>query len=250
LPGDSTLVVDRDQRRFLLIDPDGRPIKTIAPPPAFGAGVELARFADQAGRVYFPMRFIDSSSTVPLLRWNRSTDRLDTIAALVPNRPEKQGHRVNTGGSTALVFYFSPFPAADGWVAFPDGTTIVIRSPGYYAEIISPRGVSRKAPPIAFDKVAVTASERKKYQPRRLADVKASFSAFDILASPDGEVWVRHYMAENATTTRWDVLNGQGVRIATVYVPKGRAIVGLSRSKVYMYRTDDDGLNWIEAYSR
>jgi hypothetical protein len=250
MPGDSTLIVDRSQRRFMLIDADAKPVKTIMPPVTVSAGVETAKTVDQRGRVYFSDAGTapDSTPRVPLLRWDRAADRVDTVATLTLQQAEKQPHIVD-GGNT-IIRYYSPFPSEDGWVALNDGTVMVLRAADYHADIISPSGAIRKATPIPFARVPVTAAERKEYSPRILPDVKPAFSAYDMFATSDGEVWVRHYRAADAAVTRWDILNAQGVRIAMTDIPKTRTLLAVTRSKVYLYRTDDDGLKWIEAYAR
>ena len=53
LSADSTMLVDRDARRYLLITPSGQLLDARRFPDAMQSGAANARGADQQGRVYF-----------------------------------------------------------------------------------------------------------------------------------------------------------------------------------------------------
>ena len=252
LPGDSTLVVDDDLERFLIVGPDAKPVGTAAPRKSLRSSVDNARAIDERGRVYFTLHGGGDATSVPLLRWDRSLDRVETVATVAVEALSKPGPEIKVGDNmTFRGRYYSPWPDNDAWVVLQDGTICVIRALDFHVDVIAPSGGVRKGTPIPSVRVAVSAAERKKYQARmELAPFKPLFASPVVFATPDREIWVGHYTSDSQATKTWDVLNAQGARIATVEAPKNKTLLGVSQTKVYFYRTDDDGLKWIEAYAR
>jgi len=163
LAGDSTLLVDRVNRRFLMILPNGKTGAAIAFPQSIGFAD--FRCIDRAGRIYFqgsvlgPMSggaFNVSGTTpdsVPLMRWDRRREVTDTVTYVkVPSVHMNMSG--GTGGrTTAVMFGSQPFSPEDAWSVGPDGRVGVARVVDYHVEWFSaPRqriaGAPNKAAPV------------------------------------------------------------------------------------------------------
>lgn len=70
------------------------------------------------------------------------------------------------------------------------------------------------------------------------------------IVSDDGELWVTRAAAHDATTTTVDVFDGSAKRVRHVTMPTTSRVAGVGKGAVYVVRTDDDGLEWLERYSR
>jgi hypothetical protein len=246
LPADSTLLVDRRLRRTLVIGPTGVPTLTQRFPEPVIEAVASAAGTDAAGRVVLVATTSPIvSGEVPLLRWDRASGRLDTIARV--HLPARERVALPQRSSYAIrVVMYAP---QDGWAMTPDGGVVVARVRDYHLDFISPSGATRSGPPIAFTPVPVSDEERRRYG-SPITDVKMAFNPDRILVSPDGEVWVGRYGPSSAPRSEWDVFDSNGRRIATIAWPTGTQPVALSRNRVYVTRIDDDGLRWIESYAR
>ena len=66
----------------------------------------------------------------------------------------------------------------------------------------------------------------------------------------DGELWVSRTFAAGATTAMADVFDGSGRLVRHVTFPTTHRVAGLGKGTVYLVRTDDDGLQWLERYAR
>ena len=67
------------------------------------------------------------------------------------------------------------------------------------------------------------------------------------LVSPEGEAWVERYVPADAPA-KCEVFGPDGVRAGTVVLPPGSRLLGFGRDRVYLVRTDDVGLKWLERY--
>ncbi|HET7041264.1 MAG TPA: hypothetical protein VFI13_04570, partial [Gemmatimonadales bacterium] len=129
LPHDETLLVDPMQTRFLRIDATGKVVETLSYPAGMGPGMQPIG-TDAAGRVYWegssiggpggqmtfgggPDGGIQSRDSVPVIRWDRATNKLDTL--LQVKGPQM---KVNIGGGSnarTVMIRQQPFTSRDGW---------------------------------------------------------------------------------------------------------------------------------------
>lgn len=70
--------------------------------------------------------------------------------------------------------------------------------------------------------------------------------------SPDGELWVERWLPPSQNP-QMDVFDGEGVKVGTVDLPEGREMIGFGHtsdgaSAVYLVRTDEFDLKWLERY--
>jgi len=80
-------------------------------------------------------------------------------------------------------------------------------------------------------------------------EVKPPFPPSAVSATPEGFLWVQRHVSPNAPP-EYDVFNGNGDRIRTVILAENSRVIGFGNGVVYVARTDDDDLLWLERYSR
>jgi hypothetical protein len=69
-----------------------------------------------------------------------------------------------------------------------------------------------------------------------------------VLAAPDGSLWVRRAQPVKASTVRYDVFDGKGRLVRQVELRGERVVLGFAGGAVFVARTDEDDLQWIERY--
>jgi len=285
LPGDSTLISDRFNRRFLVVGPDGRLGKTI-PFPDVLSGPAEARGADPQGRIFFqgsPFNGPDADlktipDSVPLLRWDRSRGALDTLT-----RVKIPSLNINASGgpnSRMVMIRPQPYSLLDEWAVGWDGTIAIARVGDFHVEWWSGTGwVSGR--PIAYAPIRVTDEDKDAFlkalqnsrgrivinqggsgprdakgpPPPAAADfvwpqTKPPFVERNSFVTPEGQFWVRRTTEARDSTPSYDLFDRQGTPIGRVLLQPGRRVVGMGRGVVYVALTDEDGLQWLERYRR
>ncbi len=285
--GDTTFIVDRASRRLLVVGPDGRMTDRTVPFPDAIGGFPDARGADRRGRIYFqaspfrlpgdgeaPDQRVPDSTVV--LRWDRAADRVDTLAKVkIPaTLVAASGNRQ----ARAVVMRPQPYAAQDDWAAGADGRVAIARVADYHVEWLD-GGRRTAGAPVAYERRKVTAADRDRY----LAELRNNRNRLVVtrgpgggggrapevrvpeprdedfawpeylppfrrgmLISPEGEAWV----VRQDSLPVYDVFDHRGNLTARVELPAGRRLLGLGRRTLYAVRTDDDGLQWLERYSR
>ncbi len=252
MPGDTTWLVDRTLRRFLVIGPDGSLGRTVAFPPE-SQTVPVFRGTDRDGHVFFqPFWFPlepGDGSRVPILRWFPGMESSDTIAHVLGPAPKVQVD----GPSSARTnnFFVMPFTPQDDWGVFADGSVVVVRVEGYFLEIVESGGVIRRGPDVPFQAVRVTAADQRA-RGQGIVEYPKTKPPFPPGATRlDGErIWVLRNAPANAPTVPWDVFDRRGRRIETVSIARDLRVVAFGTRLVYAIRTDEDGLEWLEAFPR
>ncbi len=176
LAGDTTLVVDRGNRRMLVITPDGKMGATITFPEALG-GIPDLRGADRQGRLYaqaspFPggpgggMRIdgpMEMPDSVPILRWDRAKNTVDTLGKV-----KIAAMKINMSGgqnSRTVMIRQTPFAAADDWAVGSEGVVAAVRTGDYHVEWLS--GRQRTAGrPVAHTPVRINDAEKEAWLAR------------------------------------------------------------------------------------
>ncbi len=288
LPGDTTLLVDPAQRRFLKVAPDGKPVGTVAFPEGLG-GMLAVRGADRQGRIYmqgspFGSRGLggpDGDGTIPdsvaVLRWTPGRSTFDTLGRVkIPSIA-----RAVSGGANArsVVMRQEPFSASDDWSAAPDGRVGVARIGNYHVEWLGTAQVA--GPPVAHSKVPVTQADKDAINraardtrgrlsiqeggggggrspnipPPQLPEpnwpeFKPAFVSGSARAAPTGELWVQRSQPAG-TGPLYDVFDGQGRLTKQVRLQKDTRLVGFGATTVYVARTDtEDELQYLQRFKR
>ena len=316
-PGDTTFLFDPLNSRYLIIGPDAKPINTFrieteAPrpaPPAGGQGRQggpqiqfgglgfTARATDARGRMYGEGSAISqgpdgqpkAADSVPLLRYDRGTRRLDTLAyiALPKSNTQVSGSQ---GNMRVMVGGANPLTPRDEWAVFPDGRVAIARANAYRIDFILPDGSRRSGPRIAYTPIRMNAAEIRHEEGLRNAaranqmsiqmtmnngqmsrsatmgpganapplepltdwpEVKPPFRSgmASVLARPNGELWVRRTENAQARGTLYDVINAQGTVAYQVRIADGITLVGFGNNTIYTTRKDEDELVYLQRHN-
>ncbi len=220
LPGDSTLIADVLNSRFLLLGPGGklggswspvsvassspRTITRAGAPSERGVGGQAVSFAvggpggpismmstrgvDAQGRVYGAGAPIvigpngpEAADSVPIMRTVRRTMISDTVAWL--QLPKRNAQVSGGAGNVNIRIGGSPFAPEDGWTVLPDGRVAVVRHANYQVEIFpaAGRGAPLRGAPVRTPTLRVGAAEKEAWRESR-----RSAGAMAIAVTRDG----------------------------------------------------------------
>ena len=278
LPGDSSLLHDPGNARYLIIKPDGTPGETFRlPEPVFlslGARGSIPRATDARGAIYFEGGPLTSGrgtaptalDSVPLLRYERRSGNLDTVAWV---QLAKRNVQVRPGqdGGVSISIGVQAFPARDDWSALPDGSVGVARVRDYHVDWYPSTGKRTAGPPVRFTAIAVTEAEKEAFRSERRARiaprssgslppdlpepewpaVMPPFVYWQTFSRPNGELWVlrSHKSREKPV---YDVFGAPGTLTGRVALPAGTRLVGFGNGTAYLVRRDEDDLEYLQQY--
>lgn len=288
LPGDSTLVFDPNNQRYLVVGPDAKPAGTFTLGDATGlrAVGRRVKGVDAQGRLYYqgssvpaldgggalPREALDS---VPIVRWDRTSGRHDTLGMI--KGPEMQLGGSSRGDRRVVMFRQQPLTASDDWAVAPDGRVAVARSGKYGLDWIA-NGKRTAGAAVAYTPIKVTKADKEEWEqlarsgrpmlravggggrlpPPPVPDademewpeVKPAFTGGAAMVTPEGEAWVRRTVPAGERRPHYDVFNAQGKLVAKAVLPAGTRLVGFGKGTAYLVRTDEDGLEWLGRYRR
>ena len=169
LAGDTTLLFDPVNSRYLEILPDGGVGRTITFIDMADVGRGASpRGADRQGHLYFEAGrarpgSLTSPTTADLIRVDRRTKRTDTIASLALPEGRVEGAQMLPGGMLRTL-NSRPFALEDVAAVAPDGRVAVVRAKDYRVEWVSPAGARVTGPPTAYSRIRVTEDEREAFR--------------------------------------------------------------------------------------
>lgn len=286
LPGGATLLVDLGNARLTVIDSQGTFGETIpimvSQPGARGPGafsMMLPRTVDDQGRIYFALRGgFGSADSTSIARYDRETEAIDTLARVKPQGLER------TGDGQNVQIRQLPMSPQDDWAAGRDGTIALVRSDGYYVQVIHPDGRVSTGPKVEHRLIrpgdqeklawieagrssgmrieveAGPGGQRSMSMSRgggggRTPDLGAfdwpsrmpAFRAGVTMVDPRGTIWVGR-TTRVGDETLYDVFDGEGDKMGEVTFSPNSRIIGFGDGTAYVIRTDDLGLQWLERY--
>jgi hypothetical protein len=280
LPGDSTLLVDFGNMRLTAVGPDGTLGESLGMvhPEGF---LLFPRGTDADGRLYFDRSNVMSmqpGESLPdsfaVVASDRGTGDMDTIAML----PRPEVARVTSGGGGASFSGSGaqPFQVANDWAVAPDGRVALAWGGDYRLEWRSRGGPSVLGAAVAYEPVKITRADKEAWADRMSSasmmvmttgggrsrtvnmprpdidaiewpEVKPAFGRDAVSVTPEGEAWVRRYVAAGDPET-YDVFDAAARRVRQVVLPAGRRLVGFGRGVLYAVYVDSDDLEWLERY--
>jgi len=225
--------------------------------------------------------------SILVARWNPETDRTDTVAAL--KQPERKIQR-GGGNVMMMPIPYSPSDAWavswDGAVGVArgsgfriewtdaDGASTIGPEVEYQPLVIGQADkdewLEARANPAGGGMFitmsaggggggggnvrAAPAPRGARMEGPQVADedwpeVKPPFPPSAVSATPEGRLWVRRHVSPGAHP-EYDVFDGNGFRVGTVVLQESARVVGFGEGVVYVARTDDDDLQWLERYGR
>jgi hypothetical protein len=256
-----------------------------------------ARASDAQGRLYGESMGVSfdadgrpqQSDSAVLVRFDRGTRRLDTLAYLKLARGNTQVSG-SQGNMRMMVGAANPLTPRDEWSVFPDGRVAIVRGTDYRVEFILPNGARQSGAPIAYTPVRMNAAEIRYEEGLRnaaranqmsvmvtnnsgqmsrtaqmgpganapplepLTDWPAVKPPFrpgmaSVMARPNGELWVRRTENAQARGTLYDVINAQGAVAYQVRIPEGLTLVGFGQNTIYTYKKDEDDLVYLQRHA-
>jgi hypothetical protein len=171
LPGDTTLLNDPQNNRFLIINPDGTTggeVKVNLAGAGGGIMVTRPRGIDRMGRLYFEgsgFTFTPgggppvTADSVPILRFDRRTSKADTLGFIHVPKPDVQ---VSNGGDRRMVMMMLPnvFNPQITWTAMPDGRVAIVYPEPYHVEWLSPSRARTAGPATIYQKIRVSDADK------------------------------------------------------------------------------------------
>jgi hypothetical protein len=288
MPGDSTLVFDPNNQRYLVIGPDAKPAGTFTLGEATGmrAVGRRVKGVDTHGRLYYQGSSIpalegsggpppEALDSVAIVRYDRRSGRHDTLGMI--KGPELQLGGSSRGNTRMVMFRQQPLTASDDWAVAPDGRVAVARSGKYGLDWIA-NGKRVPGAAVAYTPIKVTKADKDEWERQARSarpmmravggggrlppppvpdademqwpEVKPAFTDAAAAVSPEGEAWVRRTVPAGETRPHYDVFDGSGRLVAKAVLPAATRLVGFGRGALYLVRTDEDGLEWLGRYRR
>jgi hypothetical protein len=248
LGGDTVALVDFAAIRTTLWNEQGQPLAPLALPPVGGATPVLAY--DHRGFGYKsdftsvlgspePGGTVDPSDSVPVLRIQLTSARVDTVAHL---SPPVLGEAKFGEQSRQVATIFGP---NDMFGALPDGRVWIARARENRLEWRGPGGVWIRGKPHRFEPVPVTDADKSRVLERirsqaagqlpdgieltwPFADAKPPFD--NAIASPAGEVWVQRSRPLDGIEFVYDVFGPDAEWKRAVKLPANTALAGFGEN--------------------
>ena len=286
LAGGSFGIVDEAARRILVVLPDGKIGRTFRPElPAAVEGDDWEahlREADERGRLYAPGRVyrtvsgvLAGNDSVPIVRWTPGQPGADILTWL-----RKQGTTV-TGSTRGRAHVISigdnPFAAQDEWAVSADGRIAIADPIAYRILWTDPAGRRTAGPSIPFTPLKFTEAHKQEWRAQqrdgvaivggddgnvsmrpvrpghkepepKWPDYLPPFLRNALKFAPDGKLWVRR-TGPAGTPFTYDIIDAAGRVAQRVVLPKHTQLMGFgANGAIYLVRTDDDGLEYLQRY--
>jgi hypothetical protein len=176
--GDSLLTSDMNARTMLVMSPAGQVVRAIAEPvedfpillPSRGTGV------DSKGRMVFQgfkkpdfdatramsvdQRVHQKQDSVPILRADLETRRIDTLALVMTGGTTKLMGRATENGPIRYSAF--PIENVDNWALLSDGSIAIVRGQDYHIDWIDPDGKKHSTTKLPFDWKRLTDEDKQK----------------------------------------------------------------------------------------
>lgn len=287
LPGDSSVIVDIQLRRWVLLAGD-RPVATIPPQSPLisgGSWQSGVRGADASGRVamfyipHFADRDIDQGDSIYLVRMSRATGHTDTVTRLrspfggPPGSASKRGsaegdfsEMAATPGSGAHRKYMMNPIISDQAIVFPDGWVAVARVAPYRIDWIDNLGKLRRGTPLPVPAAPMNDREKRAYlawiskidgaPPGDPSDIKEWIAAIppfwglttSLFAAPDGSVLIARAPTAAQPNPSYDLVTRAGAYRGQLVLKPNTQVVGFGAHAMYLAVTDADGIEKLERH--
>ena len=218
----------------------------------------------------------ETRDSVPVIRWDRRANRFDTLAMV--KGPQM---KVNLGGganSRSVMIRQQPYTPRDGWGVAQDGRVALVRSGEYRVDQIRPQGGVARGPAVGMRPIPVTQRDKEDFlkqqrnAPRMMRTVggggnasaptppepsvddyewpvnKPFFDAASVRMSPTGEFWSLRSRPAGDEIPVYDVFGADGRLVRRVSFPAKTRLVGFGEGTVYVARSDEDDLQYLERY--
>ena len=171
--GDTTLLWDQGNNRFLPILPNGTTGKAFTAELTSGGGgfrtITTPRGVDRMGRIYLPGPDFApppgggppvAADSAAILRYDPSSEKLDTLGFL---RMPKADIETSSRGEARMVMIMAPNPMLPQatWTVTADGRVAILQPEPYHLEWLSPTKTKTVGPTIRYQRLPVTQADRE-----------------------------------------------------------------------------------------
>jgi hypothetical protein len=256
--------------------------------PVLIGGITQVRGYDDRGRIYFEGSPFGpnggSVDSVAILRWDRVKPTFDTVGfRRLPAGSATSS--VNGGAVRFTVGNNKRFTPTEAWGVAADGSIARVFPEPYRVAWLSGRGQATVGAVIPYTPMKVTEADRKEVldaiksgsggqtmmmvvgggggggggssrgiqdfspPPPEFAETKPPFDGGGaVQVAPEGEVWVLRTRPAGNKIPSYDVFDRTGALVKSVSLnPKSR-VVGFGKGTVYVVRTDQDDLQYLQRF--
>ncbi len=248
-------------------------------------GFNDIRGVDAQGRIYFQgSPFTATGGTadsMPIMRWDRVKPTFDTIGYVTQpkNSASSSGSR---GAFTVRIGGGKVWAPTEAWDVAGDGRVARV-TPSPYRVLWMAPGKIMPGPVQPYTPLKVTEADKALYKenqakaprmmvsigggggassssapsagpPQSEPDFSETMPPFNgrgtVQATPDGEVWVLRTRPASDKVPSYDVFDRTGALVRRVTLNPRSRVVGFGKGTVYVARTDDDDLQWLQRYPK
>jgi hypothetical protein len=176
---DSTLIVDGSAATFLVVDPNGKIVRAMAPASASdlrlftSLSISSNTGADSKGRLIYRGAFPATPGpraaagamappldSFPIVRADFDTRTVDTLVIMRIPSPSRTTTVFGDGGRGVITTIQQPFPVTDAWASLPDGSVAIVRGSDYHVDWVFADGRKSSSPKMPFDWRRLTDDEK------------------------------------------------------------------------------------------
>jgi hypothetical protein len=271
LGGDSTLMQDGGNRRWIVLHGDSIVITMPPESPAIRASLNVAS-SDRHGRVQ-TAAFVRPAPNQPpvdgesafVLLVQRSTGEVDTIARLAPMWREVEREGTAAGSSRIGSIRSRALDGAEQALLMSDGWTAIIRLNPYRVDWRGPAGLMVRGAPLPVPLLPVDDKVKQAYvhrfppragrgpvevsQIRDWAAYVAPVLTFgSLLELPDGKALIHRQNVGANEPTRYDIVDRRGNLTAQLSMASGERVVGFGQRALYVAIKDSDDIERIRRH--
>jgi len=262
-----------------------RPTAAAQGGPVTMFGLNDVRGVDGQGRVYFqgsPFTATGGSTdSVPIMRWDRVKPSFDTVGYVT----QPPGSAVSSGSGNRVSVRIGGgkvWAPSETWDVAGDGRVARVVPSPYRVIWMAGPGKATPGAVQPYTPIKVTAADKdlykenlKKARPMMITigggggaragpppgNVQQPEPEFEetmppfagrgsVVATPDGEVWILRTRSASDKTPTYDVFDRAGALVKRVTLNPESRVVGFGKGTVYVARTDQDDLQYLQRYRR
>lgn len=287
---DSIMVVDDARfNELLVLSPQLVPVATRRTGhEASGERFYTFRTAsDTMGNVYawIALRSADGRGirldSAAIERTHVPTQRRDTVGRLsrIAWAPGGSDAAVRSVASQPFRTLPVPFAVTTQFTVRADGVLVLLEANPYRLKLLLPDGTRRVGPDVLTEMIPLSDTMKARWRtdaqrPQRILSYRGGSMIPDVVNEPvpveepmqwpthlppfgddalfaalDGNVFVQRHAATGAATPV-DVFDELGRRTATLLLPIGRRLAGVGAAYLYLVRSDDDDMLFLERWRR
>ena len=253
--------------------------------PMIMGSITNVRGYDARGRIYFsgsPFSATGGTAdSVPLLRWDRVKPTFDTVGFV--KQPAGFASRTQSGGNVQVRMGVTKrFTPAETWGVAGDGSIVRVFPEPYRVGWLTGKGQTALGPVVPYTPMKVTEADKKEVmdnlrrspgttiliggpggsartsnvpppgmQEPEFADTKPPYDGQGaVQVAPEGEVWILRTRPAGDKVPTYDVFDRSGTLVKKVSLNPNSRVVGFGKGAVYVARTDEDDLQYLQRFAR